>query len=176
MTLPSFDFQNPTQYVLWNLGVFFVSFIPNSFVEWLSHRFVLHSKAIVSFAYEEHDRQHHRVYLADQSFSMPGFDYGVDFHLRDWLLFLVMVIPMWVGVEWLVGRPLLVGASLSTLCWLQMFNVLHKHYHVPTGAWFERTRYYRFLIGHHRKHHEDTRVNFNVCFVPIADWVLRTKR
>jgi len=175
MTFPSLDFSNPWNYVLWNSGVFMLSFIPNSFIEWLAHRFVLHSKAIVKFAYEEHDRTHHVIYKADDSFSMPGFDYGVDFHVRDWVLFLIVVIPAWTGLEILVGRPMLAGGILSTLVWLQMFNFIHGRFHSPRGSWFERTRYFCALRAHHFAHHGDTGKNFNVAFFPpFADFFLRT--
>lgn len=172
MTLPSLDLSHPWHYAIWNAGVFVISFIPNSFVEWLAHRFVLHSKAIVKFAYEEHDRVHHVVYKADQSFSMPGFDYGVDFHLRDWVLFLVVVIPVWTGIELLVGKPLLAGAILSTLLWLQTFNFIHGRFHSPRGGWFEGTKYYISLREHHFRHHADTSKDYNVAFPGIADWIL----
>lgn len=173
--MPTWDYNGSwLWYIAWNAAAFAVSFVPNSFLEWISHRFILHSKAIVRFAYEEHDRTHHVIYRDDESFSMPGFEYGVDFHLREWLLFLVFIIPAWAGVEFLVGKPILVGATLSTLLWLQMFNVLHRLYHAPTGSWIERTWYFNYLKEHHRGHHADSSENLNVAFLPIADIVLGT--
>jgi hypothetical protein len=83
-----------------------------------------------------------------------------------------VVIPAWLGVECLAGRPMLAGGILSTLVWLQMFNFIHRHFHSPTGSWFERTRYYRMLHEHHRRHHEDTSKNYNVAFPGLADAVL----
>ena len=173
--MPSLHFDHPWHwFVLWNALAFAVSFIPNSFIEWLSHRFVLHSQAIVKFAYHEHDRTHHVIYGADETFGNRDFDYGVDFTLRDWVLFIVVTTPIWVGIEIAIGRPILIGASVSTLLWLQMFNVLHKHYHAPNGSWIETTGYFNFLKEHHRVHHRETRSNLNVAFFPIADFCLGT--
>ena len=175
--MPTWTFEGPWWvYALWNLGVFALSFIPNSFMEWITHRFILHSKAIVRFAYEEHDQAHHKEYLADSSFGVPGKDYGVDFGVRDWLMFIVVIMPAWAGIEYFSGKPILIGAALSTCLWLQMFNVIHRHFHAPTGGWIERTWYYRVLHRNHFQHHRDTATNFNVCFFPVADVVLGTYR
>lgn len=175
--MPSFQLDGPWWvWALWQSAAFLFSFIPNSFIEWLSHRFVLHSKAIVKFAYEEHDRRHHVEYGPDDTFAVHGKDYGLDFHFRDWFLFLVITLPMWTAIEIWSGKPILLGTTLSTLLWLQMFNVIHYHFHAPNGSWIERTWYYRFLMAHHREHHRDPRTNLNVCFFPVADWVLRTRR
>ncbi len=175
--IPSLRFDWPWyEFLLWNAATFVVSFFPNSFFEWISHRWVLHSKAIVGFAYQEHDRVHHVDFGADQSFHVPQGDkaYGVDFKFRDWTLFLVIMIPVWLGVELLVGKPLILGAVLSILCWLQMFNSIHRLFHEPRDSWFERTRYFQFLKTHHRRHHADTSKNLNVSFIPIADFFLRS--
>lgn len=173
--MPTFTFDQPWWwYVLWNLGAFAVSLVPHSIMEWAAHRFVLHSKAIVKFAYDEHDQSHHRVYLANESFSVPGLDYGVDFHLRDWALFLGFVMPLWAVAEYLTGRPLMIGAGLSAALWLQTFNVVHRHFHAPTGSWIERTWFFGVLKRHHFEHHRDPKKNYNVAFLPIADLLFGT--
>ena len=160
-------------YVLWNASFFVVSLVPHSFMEWLSHRFILHSKALVKFAYEEHDQAHHVEYGPDQTFEVPGKDYGVDFNTRDWLLFIAIVMPLWAGVEYLTGKPLLIGVFASTALWLHTFNVIHRHFHAPNGSWIERTWYYKTLKRHHREHHRDARKNLNIV-LPLADFFLGT--
>lgn len=173
--MPSFNLDHGVAYyVLWNAAFFAASFIPHSFMEWISHRFVLHSKAIVKLPYEEHDQTHHVQYGPDETFGVPGMDYGVDFKVRDWFLFLVFVIPFWIGVEVLTKKPLMIGTTLAALLWLHLFNVIHRHFHAPNSGWLERTWYYSVLKRHHREHHRDPRKNFNVAFFPIADFVLGT--
>jgi len=165
-------------YVAWNAIAFGASFIPHSFVEWLAHRFVLHSKAIVSFAYEEHDRRHHVEYGPDHTFHVQDGKpaYGTDFTLRDFALFLAVMLPFWVGVEFAMKRPVVIGGLVSVLLWLNMFNYLHRLYHEPKGGWIERTWYFGYLKRHHRGHHAVPSRNLNVSFFPIADWMLRTLR
>lgn len=173
--MPTFTPGHPWWwYVIWNAAAFFIALVPHSFMEWLSHRFVLHSKAIVKFAYEEHDQAHHKEYGAGDTFQAPGKAYGVDFHARDWLIFLVLVMPLWVGAEILVGKPLVIGAFLCAILWLQTFNVIHRHFHAPDGSWLEGTWYFVMLKSHHREHHRNPGKNLNVAFFPIADFFLGT--
>ena len=172
--MPTLDGSLPWYiYALWNLGAFALAFLPHSIFEWIAHRFILHSKAIVRFAYEEHDRQHHQQYLHDASFAVPGMDYGRDFNLRDWLLFLGFIMPLWAGVEYWTGKPILLGTFVAACCYLHAFNVIHRHFHAPTGGWLERRMIYRYLHEHHRLHHARTNRNLNVVF-PFADLVLGT--
>lgn len=172
--MPTFQALHPWyEYVLWNLGAFVVAFFPHSFFEWIAHRFILHSKAIVRFAYEEHDRQHHEQYRHDASFEAPGLDYGVDFSVRDWLLFLVFIMPLWAAVEVWTGKPILIGTFAAACVYLHAFNVIHRHFHAPDGGWLERRGFYLFLHRHHRLHHKQRNRNLNVVF-PFADLCLRT--
>lgn len=172
--MPTFGFSPWWTYILWNVLAFVVALVPHSIMEWMAHRFVLHSKVIVKFAYDEHDQNHHKVYLHDETFSKPGFDYGVDFHLRDWALFLVFVLPFWAGIEYLIQKPILLGATASACMWLQLFNFVHRHFHAPDGGWIEKTWFFRVIRRHHVEHHRDPRKNFNVAFLPIADFLLGT--
>ncbi|MGI0148705.1 MAG: sterol desaturase family protein [Thermoplasmata archaeon] len=167
-----------TWFVTWNAVGFVGAFVLNSFVEWAAHRFVLHGTRLGRFAYDLHDRQHHVIfdggalYHAQDEFMRTH----VTFVLRDYILFLLVTTPLWVGAELLVGRPLVVGGVAATLAGLQLFNSLHWRYHVPSETWFQRTRAFQYLKEHHRAHHEDTRCNFNVAFFPIADLLLGTLR
>lgn len=163
-------------FLLWNLGAYAVSFIPHSFFEWIAHRFFLHSPVILKFPYQEHDRVHHVIHRADLTFHLPkdAPPYDKDFHFRDFCLFIFTVMPIWYGVEFLIQKPIMIGAFLSVLTWLNMFNWLHRLYHEPKGSWIEHTRYFQYLKAHHRAHHETTSRNLNVSFFPIADFFLRT--
>lgn len=172
--MPTWTLPIDWTYALWTAAALLGSVVPHSIMEWLSHRFVLHSKAIVKFAYEEHDQDHHKKYGADETFGIPGLDYGVDFRFRDWLLFLAFVMPIWAGVEYLTGKPLMVGAFVCAVSWLQTFNVIHRHFHAPDGSWIEQTWYYNMLKRHHREHHRNLRKNYNVAFFPIADFLFGT--
>jgi hypothetical protein len=177
--MPTFTLDHPWHwYLLWNTVGFAGAFLLNSFVEWGAHRFVLHSKKFVKFAYELHDRTHHVIFGADESYHAQTEDAKnhITFVLRDFILFLVVTTPLWIGAELLLHRPILIGGILATLVGLQMFNSFHLKFHLPSDTWFQRTWFFRFLKEHHRVHHADTTRNYNVAFFPIADWVLGTKK
>lgn len=177
MNLPSFHFDHPwTWYALWNSVSFVFAFLINSFVEHFSHRYVLHSDKIVKFAYELHDRQHHVIFDGGSRYKAKD-DFmrsHIVFTARDYILFLLVTTPLWIGMEFLLRRPIIVGCVLATLAGLQLFNSLHLRFHDPKDTWFQRTRFFTFLCEHHRLHHEDPAKNFNVSFFPIADIFLGT--
>jgi hypothetical protein len=163
-------------FLFWNVLVYFVSFVPHSFFEWISHRFFLHSPVILRFPYEEHDRTHHVIHREDETFHLPPGSppYRIDFQARDFAIFLGTIMPIWFGVEFLIQKPILIGAFVSAMTWLCMFNFIHRRFHEPKDTWFERTRYFQYLKAHHRLHHADSSRNLNVAFPPFADLVLRT--
>lgn len=165
-----------TSWVCWNALWFSVAFLLNSFIEWGAHRFVLHGTRFGRFAYDLHHVGHHGMFKADDTYHALNDEMRnhVVFVWRDYALFLLVTTPIWVAVELVSGRPILVGGILATLAGLQMFNSLHWRYHVPSDTAFQRSRFFRSLKDHHRRHHADTSKNYNVFFFPIADMCLGT--
>src|SRR5207245_1285189 len=53
------------------------------------------------------------------------------------------------------------------------YEVFHWCEHVPKGRWFERTRWFQFLLEHHRIHHKYARKNYNVV-LPLGDLLFGT--
>jgi len=170
------------EYLFWNLAGFGGAFVFNSFVEWGAHRFILHSNAIVKFAYKLHDVQHHNYFKGDDTYAWRGSEEDrwkldhVAFVPRDYLMFMLLTAPVWLAAEWLLGVPVALGGALATLSQLQLFNSLHWRFHVPKDTWFQRTWFFRFLCEHHRLHHVNPRCNLNVSFLPLADLCLGTLR
>jgi hypothetical protein len=177
MMMATFNYEGAALgYAIWNLYGFLGAFLINSFVEWGAHRFFLHSPKIVRFAYDLHDRTHHVLFGADETYHAqnPEMESHITFVFRDYILFLLVTTPLWIGAELLINRPVLIGGVLATLTGLQLFNSLHLRYHLPSDTWFQRTWFFKFLKEHHRLHHGDTATNFNVAFIPIADFCLGT--
>lgn len=176
--MPSFRFDAPWHWiVMWQAIGFAGALVANSFVEWFAHRFILHSKKIVGFAYELHDVSHHGMFGADETYHalddhMRGH---ITFVLRDYVMFLLVTAPLWVGAELLIGRPVLFGGVLATLAGLQAFNSFHFRFHCPSDTWFQRTKFFQSLKEHHRIHHRDRTRNFNVFSFPLADILLGTR-
>src|SRR3972149_318370 len=127
--MPSFSpHLSWADYILWNLLSFSLGIMLNSFVEWGAHRFVLHSKRFVRFAYELHHVNHHGLFRADETFTAEPQDARrehVRFVWKDYFLFLLVTTPVWIAAELLAQQPFLVGGVAATLLGLQAFNSLH---------------------------------------------------
>lgn len=177
--MPTFTFDGSWwQYAAWNLGAFISSFFLNSFVEFFTHKYVMHRPfCLVPYGYA-HTTSHHAKFGADETYTLSGpNDYrrkNILFTWREYVLLPLFCLAIYTPVEWLIGKPILTGILLSTLTGLQMFNSFHLKFHSPSDTWFQRTRFFRFLAQHHRLHHGDMTKNFNVYMLPICDFLLGT--
>lgn len=175
--MSTFSYDGPAHlYVLWNVGAFFAAFLANSFIEWATHRYVMHGRfPFISYGYL-HTTSHHAKFGADESFHAQEewLKDHILFTWREYVLLPLTCLVLYAPIEFLIGRPILIGVLAAALVGLQMFNSLHWCFHVPSDTWFQRTRFFRYLKEHHRRHHEDMTKNFNVYFLPIADWCFNT--
>lgn len=164
------------QYVLWNLAGFGGALIVNSFIEWAVHRFIMHKPSrLIPYGYE-HVTTHHTTFGSGPSYVVLSDEMreaGLAFTWREYVLFPVGCSLIYLPLEWLVGRPIFLGAILAVFLGLVAFDIIHAHFHEPRGGWLERTGAFRFLNRHHRLHHERNWKNFNVTN-PLADLCLGT--
>jgi hypothetical protein len=180
--MPTFSLDQPWHfYLLWNAVGFLGAFFVGSFIEWAAHKFILHSNAILKFAYQLHDVQHHNYFKGDETYCLDKNDKEnawkldhVEFVPRDYVMFMAVTTPLWVLAEFLAGVPVIIGGCAAVLFSLQLFNSMHYRYHVPSDTWFQGTWFFRYLKEHHRIHHQQTNRNLNVAFFPIADFFLGT--
>ncbi len=175
--MSTFTFDGPAYvYILWNLAAFFAAFVSGSFVEWAVHRFVMHKPfPLVPYGYL-HTTSHHARFLADETYHARTEEdkHHILFTWKEYVLFPLLCLAIYCPLELLVARPILIGCMASTFAGLQLFNSLHWRFHAPSDTWFQGTGFFRFLKEHHRIHHADMTKNFNVHFLPLADWVMRT--
>lgn len=177
--MSTFTYQGPLfWYLLWNLFGFLGAFLLNSFVEWGAHKLVMHRRfPLIPYGYE-HTTSHHAKFGADESYHAreEWLKKHILFTWREYVILPLTCLALYAPVELLVGRPILAGVLLAALAALQMFNSFHWSMHVPEDTRFQRTGFFRFLSEHHRLHHADMSCNYNVHFLPIADWVMGTLR
>lgn len=153
-----------------------------SFFEWTLHRFLMHRPLWgFRYAFEAHDRVHHRIFKADHTYHLQDGP-EKEKHKRT--------IPM----AWWNGPVLIVFATVLTIplswpldaWWLSLgfvialtlyyaaYEYLHWCMHLPKKRNIERTGIFFRLNGHHLIHHRYYRThNFNVV-LPLADWCLGT--
>lgn len=177
MTMPTFSGAFSWQaHLMWGGIAFFICLFLNSFIEWIVHKFVMHkSFPILRYGYL-HQTSHHAMFGSDATYHIQkeGDKKHVLFTWKEYVLFMGLTPLVYVPLEMLVKRPILAGCLLAVFVGLQMFNSFHWRFHVPQETWFQKTRFFLFLKEHHRLHHADMTKNFNVYFLPLADWMLGT--
>jgi len=161
----------------WVYAIGFVGVvIYGSFFEWTLHRFVMHRPApLVRYPYELHTLLHHRIFRADETYHAQNQEMldHVTFTPRDYLILLLVNLPLFLAIELTTGFPLALSGSVAVLMYLGTFDALHWAFHVPKGRFFEKLGAYRWLKRHHLIHHRHHDRNLNVV-LPIADLVLFT--
>jgi len=147
-----------------------------SFFEWTLHRNVMHRKTWISYPFELHAMIHHKMFRHDETFHAQNEDmkHHVTFVPRDYLLLLLVNLPVFAAVELVIQVPVILGGLVACLLYLAAFDTLHWAFHVPNQRFFERFGWYVWLKQHHLLHHRYQNRNLNVV-LPIADFVFRTR-
>lgn len=159
--------------------VFVISFLwaiwLGSVIEWIVHKYFMHSTRFMRTPHQRHAVFHHAERRA------PGKFFAKEEELRDYHLFETSFMP----VLWLLHSPFFyavyrcfglsagLGVAGGTLCYVLAYEVLHWYVHCPDKFRFRNTRWFHFLIEHHRRHHHRSDINYNVVF-PVADWMFGT--
>lgn len=174
--MPTWDFQFGWLWFGWNALAFTICLIVNSFSEWLIHKRIMHARfPLLTYPSELHGN-HHTMFGSDETYEALNEDMKnhVRFVPKDYAIILTATLPLWITAELLIGRPVVVGCFFATFSGILLFDINHWLYHVPSGTWYERTKFFRFMRDHHKRHHADTSKNLNVHSLPLADWVLGT--
>jgi hypothetical protein len=164
-------------YLLWQALALAVGWIYCSFAEWILHRCFMHTKFIPRFPFTAHALVHHTLFRADKSYHASTEEQmkHVSFNWWDHLTLIAIQATLFGGVELLIGLPILIGATLSVVTYLLAYEGIHYVFHVPKDRFFERHAWFRWLKHHHWIHHRQQFRNMNVV-LPLADFVLRTRR
>jgi hypothetical protein len=154
-----------------------------SFFEWTLHRHVMH-RPVGRFRYpfEAHACTHHRIFRADASYHFQGV--GEKKITMAWwngpVIVALGILPFVLAAltiflfGWGRGASIVLGAGVFvSVGYFVAYEYFHWCMHMPRGRWFETTRLFRRMNGHHILHHRYVHKNFNVV-VPIADLFLGT--
>jgi hypothetical protein len=163
--------------------VSFAGLIYASIFEWTLHRYVMH-RPIGPFRYpfEAHACTHHRIFKADDSYhfrdegrrniTMAWWN-GPVIVLTGVVPFCVLALPI-LFYGWNVGAWIILSAgALVSVGYYSAYEYFHWCMHVPKGRWFETTKLFKRMNGHHILHHRYRSKNFNVV-LPIADSLFDT--
>ncbi len=144
-----------------------------SFIEWFVHKELMHTKKYMKTPFIRHAAEHHGERKS------PGRYYAKTDELKEYHLFETSFMPfLWIlhfPIVWLVaqftGLAGAAGCGMGTALYILGYEIIHWYVHIPEDFPFYRSKWFQFLLEHHRIHHHIPTKNYNVVF-PLADWVL----
>lgn len=157
-----------------------VIFLVGSLVEYCGHRWLLHiHRSFFTTPYREHTLSHHFYFTHEALHVEQEVDlHFVLFNLTGLIFFVLLIGGVFAfSISLLLGRN--AGLFFMGLCGLYFltYEVLHTIYHLPEGHTVFRLRLLRELRDHHRRHHDQSRMNernFGII-TDIWDRLLKTK-
>jgi hypothetical protein len=165
------------EFFLWQALAFGGWFLYGSFFEWVFHKYLFHNPKPIYATYKAHAITHHGMYSKGDAYDSPAPEDPNGRHIMmDWFalpLFLAFHFPIVFGVQAATGIPMIWGGLAAIGVYYTLYESSHYVMHVPRGRWIERTRAFKFLNDHHRRHHVDPNTNLNVV-LPVADKLLGT--
>lgn len=159
--------------------VFAIAFIfaiwLGSLIEWVVHKHFMHSVRFMRTPHDRHAVMHHSERRA------PGKFFAKEEELKDYHLFetsfmpilWLLHTPLFLSVYWMLGTAAGLGVAVGTACYVLAYELMHWYIHCPDDFRFRHHGWFRFLIEHHRRHHNRSNINYNVV-LPIADWMFGT--
>jgi len=155
---------------------FGIAFFYATFFEWALHKHVMHTPKRVAYAYQSHDQVHHKVFGYKHNYHLQHDEDKplVTFAWWNYPLLLGLNLPIFFGLQWLLGMPIIWGGIAAMTFYYACYEYFHYCYHVPKNRWFEKFALYQRVKEHHLLHHKYKFRNLNVVF-PIADIVLGTR-
>lgn len=157
-----------------------VSLVFMSFVEYVAHRWPMHSRRlyrkypIFRGPFERHAILHHGRYFK----VFDREDDPAARYISMWLNpieHLIGLSPVWLSLFWFVspvaGLTLAAVIAIHAIVW----SMVHFEMHEPKHGWLSRTWYFRYLRQYHKTHHDHPGTNFNAA-LPGMDWLFGTYR
>lgn len=159
--------------------VFVIAFVfaiwLGSIIEWVVHKHLMHSIRFMRTPHDRHAVMHHSERRA------PGKFFAKEDELKDYHLFetsfmpilWLLHTPLFLSIYWVLGLAAGLGVAAGTAFYVLAYEFMHWYIHCPDDFRFRHQRWFRFLIEHHRRHHNRSNINYNVV-LPIADLMFGT--
>lgn len=146
--------------------------------EWCLHRFAMHTPLRwFMYPYIAHDKTHHGLF-SGYNYHLKGSAHKNKIMMAWWngpVIILIGVSPFiaiatYCYLNGFVYEAFTIALSASFVCtsYYGAYEYLHKCMHDPRGRWFETTKLFHRINGHHILHHRWKKTNFNVV-LPMAD-------
>lgn len=147
-----------------------------SLFEWTLHKYVMH-KPLKFFRYPfvAHAVTHHGKFKSDYTYHLQDEADKNTVPMAWWNAPAIWVlhVPLVLGVQWLVGKPILWGFFAAMISYYAVYEYLHWCMHIPRRRNIERSGIFFRLNGHHLLHHRYMGKNLNVV-LPLFDLIFGT--
>ena len=155
--------------------LFFILFslVVISFVEYCSHRWIMHSKKFSRTIFEQHSILHHGRYYRNFKDETDIAAKHIGVELSPFFTLGVMM-PVW-GILLFFSLPcgfiLIFMSFLYGLLW----TCVHLEMHEPKNRWFSHTSYFKYIREYHKLHHKYPYKNFNTLLPLGFDYIFGTR-
>ncbi len=142
-----------------------------SFFEWTLHKYVMHRPVrFFRYPFQAHAVTHHGKFKADYTYQLQNEADKKTVPMAWWNApaLWALHIPPVLGLQWLIGKPILWGVLASMILYYATYEYIHWCMHIPRKRNIERSGIFFRLNGHHLLHHRYMGKNLNVVF-PLAD-------
>jgi hypothetical protein len=163
----------------WALAPIF--FVVANLIEWTVHRHPMHHPQPPHIMYRNHTLLHHLAFTDGNMPVTRPSELGLV--MMPWYTMIglfVVASPVMALAALVRGRGLAGVFLLAAVAYFLMYETLHALYHLPNAALDHlrvgRSRLFRRMQAHHRRHHilgRMAHVNFNVT-IPLMDALLGT--
>ena len=143
-----------------------------SFFEWMLHKHVMHRPVpFFRYPFQAHALTHHGKFKADDTYHLQNEADKKTVPMAWWNAPAIWAlhVPLVLGVQWLVGKPILWGFFAAMISYYAAYEYLHWCMHIPRKRNIERSGIFFRLNGHHLLHHRYMGKNLNVV-LPIFDF------
>lgn len=144
-----------------------------SFVEYCSHRWIMHNRSLSRTIFEQHSILHHGRYYKNFSGETDIVAKHVGVELSPFFTFGVMLPVCGILLYFNLVCGIILGVMAFLYGWL--WTHVHLEMHEPKNKWFSRTWYFKYIREYHRKHHKYPYKNFNTLLPLGFDYIFRTQ-
>lgn len=156
-----------------------VTALIGSFLEYLAHRFVMHTpRAWLRRAWEAHAGRHHHFYRREApTWEAPRDIWLILFSPSDTLVLAMILAPPLALLSLVLTPGAWAVAVASVIAYFLAYELLHLLFHLPDGHALLALPGVTTLRRRHLRHHDlaDTHANYGVSS-PLWDHVFGTER
>lgn len=154
-----------------NLFTIVGGFFCATLIEYGVHKFYLHKLTTNS-----NSQAHHKKFDPKRiKFRDSQADPVEILASCDYIIFQILILVPVLGLLWLADQFSALLVLATAIAYISWVEVIHLHFHYPTGAKIEKIDLFKTLQWHHKIHHRYQESNFGVG-TSLWDYIFATKQ